>query len=1264
MLVPQTRKAVVGKVVVMLASMLCRVGIFLQLGCFLVSALQGAVTQDAALRFALGVLPLLVMSLIFDCLSRWCAARAAAEVKSKVSSLVFDKVVRLGSERARVVSDDNVSQLMGEGIELLKPYVSAYMPQLFYAVLAPVVLFAITLTVNLPTALVLLVCVPLMPASIMLLMKKAKKFMGDYWGSYTDLGAQFADSVRGLVTLKVFGSDSLEQKHLDESAEEFRTVTMRLLKAQLGSVAFMDLFTYGGIAAGVIVAAWQISCGALAPGSALPLVFIIQGYFTPMRKFGSMFHTGMNASPVIEQVVELLGAEETGRGSQAPALGYIDIKAAGLGFAYAQGSSVLRDVDFHMIPNSYLGIVGPSGSGKSTLASILAGDLSGYTGSIKVNGAELCDLDKGAWHEAVTIVGRESHVFAGTFRSNLQLAKPGATDPQLWYALRRVKLDDFVLSQGGLDAPVYESGTNLSGGQCQRLCIARALLRDTPLYIFDEPTSNIDAQSEGQILSVIQEVALRKSVVMVTHRLKTLVYADEILVMDGGELAQRGAHHELLAQCGMYRDLWEQNWQLEFFAEQIQGLAPNEEGSSELDEALAAMPGMMSNVMSAFVEIIDAEKYNMAPQSELPLGHPSWIPLPNYRPGMSKKPSEAEPCIEGETAGQSENPDAVDDKALSGFAGATADGMSGMNVEAIEEAMRVVREHVKPKSVGELPIEPEPNPSRSIASIAAGLLKLTFRRIPEMIVAVLLGFVGWLASVGTLVFAAAALAAMMGVPSAQSIPMPGCFVGMIACALLRGPLHYAERLATHDQTFKTLALIRSECFKKLRELAPARLDGEGSSGFIALLTSDVELLEGFYSRACTPALTTLLAVVAGVAVSALASRQLGLLMLLASLVCGVLLPLVSVCLTRGRGAEMRAYAVKMGGFLLDSLQGLSDLLHLGRGGEYAAELEERMGSLDGASGAFARLTSLLGSLPRWTALVFLCAIPTCFIGEAVDASPIALLIACAAFYAGADSVVAFAESGASLHQVFAAADRVLDVLAEEPTQEDVDPDGAWAAEAVFESLEARDLGFARGNKQIFSDVSFSIKAGEFVGLTGKSGVGKSTLLKLIMRFWQPSCGELKMNGEALDSLPLSRLRATQSYMTQGTYLFEGTLGRNLLVAKPDATKNELASALKKAGINALAGERPLALDTVIEGEGASISSGQRQRVGLARAFLHNAPLMLLDEPTSNLDSMNEALVLKSLCENAESKTVVVVSHRKTVLAIVDKLLLLEEERDS
>ena len=486
-------------------------------------------------------------------------------VKKTLREMIYGKLLRLGSAYREQVNTSEVVQIAVEGVDQLETYFGSYLPQFFYAMLAPLTLFIVLSFVNLPSAIVLLVCVPLIPVTIVVIQRWAKKLLSRYWGQYTALGDTFLENLQGLTTTKIYQADEMKHKEMNEQSEHFRKITMKVLTMQLNSITVMDVIAYGGAALGVILAATQLRAGRVDLAGSLLIILLAADFFLPMRMLGSFFHIAMNGMAASDKIFRLLDLpEQEEKKTEVPA--DCTIACKDLRFSYEPEREILHGVDMRFPKGSFTALVGASGCGKSTMAAILMGRNKGYTGDVTVGGVPLTEISEASLMKNITYVSHQSYLFKGTVRENLKMAAPQAGDDRLWQVLEQVNLADFLRGEKGLDTPLLEKGGNLSGGQCQRLALARALLHDSPVYIFDEATSNIDVESENDIMAQIHQLAKSKTVILISHRLANVVDADNIYVLDGGSVVESGSHKALLGRGGAYAKLWNAQQELENYA--------------------------------------------------------------------------------------------------------------------------------------------------------------------------------------------------------------------------------------------------------------------------------------------------------------------------------------------------------------------------------------------------------------------------------------------------------------------------------------------------------------------------------------------------------------------------------------------------------------------------------------------------------------------------------------------------------------------------
>lgn len=563
--VSHTRKYIAANVAVQWVSLWANIILLQMVTWFLGELFYGRAEKRTFLIVALHAIGAIFVRMVCFVLSSRMSFLSSKSVKQVLREKIYGKLLRLGVSYKENVRSSEVVQVAVEGVDQLETYFGSYLPQFFYAVLAPVTLFLVLLPVSWVSAVVLLCCVPLIPISIAAVQTWAKKLLSKYWGQYTALGDTFLENLQGLTTLKIYQADERRQEEMNREAENFRKITMKVLTMQLNSITIMDLVAYGGAALGGILAVRQFLNGEILLSECLFIILLAADFFLPMRLLGSFFHIAMNGMAASDKIFKLLDLPEPVKGtkeiSQESGLCCRDLT-----FAYEKERPILKQISLSAKKGDFVAIVGESGCGKSTLASIFTGKNRNYQGEVLFGGAQgvpLAEISEESLLEQITYVGHAGYLFRGTVRENLLLAKPDGTDEEFWQVLEQMKLADFLRSEQGLDTMLEEKGSNFSGGQCQRLVMARALLHDSAVYIFDEATSNIDAESENDIMEQIYQMKGKKTVLLISHRLANVTAADKIYVLEQGKIAEQGNHETLIAQNGSYAKLWNTQQKLE-----------------------------------------------------------------------------------------------------------------------------------------------------------------------------------------------------------------------------------------------------------------------------------------------------------------------------------------------------------------------------------------------------------------------------------------------------------------------------------------------------------------------------------------------------------------------------------------------------------------------------------------------------------------------------------------------------------------------------
>ena len=1221
----------------------------------------GGFSAETYVGCVLAIVVCAVLRFLMMRAAAYFGAEAAERVKLALREQLFNKMLAIGPSYSQHISTADVVQSAGEGIEQIQSFFELFLPQLFYAILAPVTLFFIVAPINMPTAVTLLVCAPLIVLIVGMVAMRAARVFKKYWGKYTDMGSVFLDNVQGLETLKTFDADAHAAKKMNEQAEQFRVMTMNVLQIQLRSLTAMDIVAYGGAAAGVGVAIWQYANGAALPLAGVLLIVLLSAdFFIPLRQLGSFFHVAMNGMTSTKRIFALLDTPIPAHGMQEmPEFGasdngvdvcfddvsfrYADVgadaaaavsvaadtaatadaetgetrkprKKSGLGGAGKTGVSkdddgsvvALHGVSFTARRGQVTAIVGPSGSGKSTAVELLSGNLSGYEGCMwllsgnagnsSTQRYQINDLSIEFLTREIAIVAAQSHLFAGTLRDNLLMAKPNATESELWQALEAAHIDEFVRAQSQeLDLAIEQGASNLSGGQKQRIAIARALLRESAVYIFDEATSSVDVESETLILQTIRALANRgKTVIMVTHRMANAADADHVVVFERGRVAEQGAHAELMRANGTYTKL--------FYAQQT----VENVGMRTQTQQLTSAAGVTS----------------------------ACAPNMSDSPESDSQRTETVPCM---------------------------------------------------SDSGESDVQGMPT-SRLIAR----LLKEVGPLRKYMIVACVCGTLGHLAATFLPVFGIAAAFAAVGSPI-WNLSVPAALTAMAVCALIRGGMRYAEQFMNHNVAFRLLALFRTKAFAALRRLAPAKLASKGKGDLIALVTTDVELLEIFFAHTISPIVIAVVTTVVYTLALFTLSAPFAVTLVIAHLTVGVVLPKLFASAVRGVGPELRKESAALDDEMLDDMRGIGEIIRFGQGSARLASIARRTLSLwnkrlrlSAKNGDFAGLGAVLVML--FTAITAFLVMTLCtavstavdmpegliWMGS-VDSNAPALVAAFVLLTSSFGPTLALSALPANLTQTFASARRLFALMDETPA---VVEQGAERPE--YQGMTMSDVTFGYGSsahtsggrtsgsasQPVLDHVSLDVPQHGILGIQGPSGRGKSTMLKLLMRYWDPDSGTISLSNIPLPQVDAGWRRRVQTMMGQETYLFDGTIRENLTIACNSADSaasaipdSVLREALAKASALELVDALPNGLDTQVGELGGRLSEGEKQRIGLARMFLRDADLVLFDEPTSRLDAYNESVILGSVNNLAEQgSAVVLVSHRDSTMRVADRIL--------
>jgi len=1202
--------------------------------------------------------------------------RAAIQGKAALRARLFAQLLRLGPGYLRGERTGALLATATDGVERLEPYIARYLPQIALSMLVPLLIGGAVCTQDWITGVILLGTAPVIPLLMMLVGSFAQVHVQAQWTALARMHAHMLDALQGLVTLATFGRGPAERAALKRIGQDYRDRTLRTLRYAFLSSLVLEFITAGAIALIAVALGVRLLSGDISFQRALFVLLLTPEFYRPLRELGVHRHAAMEGAAAAAKLDEVLAiplpepdtadllsldgaspgqrpstavpdssggadiesaagptsrgrAEDaraprnavSGRGGIVPApvpCRPLTVEFQGIEYTYpGRGEPALRHVDLVLRAGTRTALVGPSGSGKSTLINLLLRYNDPDSGRILVNGTLLRDLTHQAWRTQLAVVPQRPYLFAGTVYENICLGRPHASHEEVERAAALAGLTACIERlPRGYETCIGERGARLSGGEAQRLAIARAFLKDAPLLILDEPTSSLDPVSEALIRSALAQLMQDRTVLTVAHRLNTVFDAEQIVVLDGGHVVEAGSHLELAARGGAYAGLVR-------LAAPVRGSVV---GSLDPGAASQYLPGTIGDAQDA------------------------------RAPG-----SMASHALVG-TIG-----DAQDARAPGAAASHALVGTSG---DARPTALRNAPPARGPGTLGCL--------LRVLGKLAP------YRR--QVLLALALSFLAVAANVGLLAIAGYLIAAAALRPLLDTLIFPMYAVRVLGVS--RALLRYGERLVAHRVTLTLLAEMRVWLFGRLEPLVPAAVTGFRSGDLLARLTGDLEELQHIYLRIFSPVVVAVVAVGITAGIFAAFSPVLAMAALLFLLAAGVGAPALSLWLSRGLGARQIAARGALHDAIIEGIQGMPDLLAFGRAQDHAAKLraletanrrlQARLAWRMGLQGALADLLAGLAVV-----VILALAIPLADAGRigAVYLGCLALLML-ASFEAVQPLGAAFGILGRSVR----AAGRLFTVADATPVVSDpphpcaapvlqCPASGPQSATATLPAVnkgtlqcqppwiafDAVRFAYERGEGPVLAGVSLSVRPGEWVAVVGPSGAGKSTLASLAMRFWDPDGGMVCVGDGSARDYRLDDLRAAIAMVGQDTTLFTDTLRNNLRLARPAATDTELIAALETAQLSGLLERLPGGLDGWLGEQGLTLSGGERQRLAVARALLKEAPILILDEPTANLDAETERALLAAIRARAD-QAVLLITHRLVGMEAMSEIVVLDHGR--
>jgi ATP-binding cassette subfamily C protein CydCD len=1114
--------------------------------------------KSATLAHVLPLLSALLIVMLMRAGLTWAgdvsAFRAAARVKTQLRQRLFDHLLQLGPAYVRGERTGELVNTAVDGIEALEAYFSQYLPQLVLAAVVPLLMLIFVFPIDLLSALILLITAPLIPFFMILIGKAADALTKRQYAELSFLSAHFLDVLQGLTTLKLLGRSRQQLDIIAQISRRFRDATLSVLRVAFLSAFALEMIATLSTAIVAVEIGLRLLYGTLQFEPAFFVLVLAPDFYLPLRLLGTRFHAGLSGVAAAARIFEVLetGNPRSEREEQEAMAQWSKIRFEKVIFAYEDERSALNGASFEINRGERVALVGATGAGKSTIANLLLRFIEPQHGAILIDGAPLNDCTPEAWRRQIAWVPQLPYLFNDTIAANLRLARPAAADADVITAARRAHADEFIRNlPAGYETVIGERGARLSGGQAQRLALARAFLKDAPLLILDEATSHLDLVTEDLIQDSIDQLLVHRTALIITHRLSTAARADRIIVLDQGQVVEQGTPAELMQKRGAYYQL-------------VMTYPPA--GRRDVDAA-------------------DGVAHDHKPQ-----------------------PSPAVPASSVSNQGDS----------------------------------LITR------------------PSSFV--VFRRLLRLVAPFKWWMALSVLLGVLTIGSSVGLLSASAWIIATAALRPSVADLAV--AIVGVRFFGIARGVFRYLERLVSHYVNFSLLARLRVWFYAALEPLAPARLLQARSGDLLSRIVGDIETLQNFFIRVLAPPATAL--VVAAIMAVFLAAfdPSIALVVLVFMVLIGAGLPLSARVAGRNSGRRVLLIRSELSTALIDGIQGCADLIALGRQADQSTRI--RTLSLDYAraqtrlaevTAAHSALGGLLTQLAMWT--VLLAAIP---LVRAARLTGVDLAVLALATLASFEGVLALPLAFQYLDQNLQAARRLFEIAdsppaTTEPRQPATPPTGAV-------SLRVEHLSFRYGENEppALQNMSFEVRPGRRIAVVGASGAGKSTLVNLLLRFWDYESGHIWLNGVEARDLETAEVRRLIAVVAQQTHLFNTSIRENLRLARSGATDAEIERAARQAQIHDFIQALPQGYDTPIGEQGLKLSGGERQRLAMARALLTEAPLVILDEATANLDPVTEQELWNAVEPLFADRAVLIITHRLTGLDRADEIIVLDGGR--